>query len=152
MSDVIPVVPRTLVVGESTTNFDVIRPGDIDLFVFDFTKRMGNVGTIVSVTWICVVSPDSPFEDVTSQDRVIGVPASDTFKTSSQIGMMLEGVVYTLTVITTIDDGRVLSADAEVECNIDTVVVTDPLLTVSRFRQDMPAFSDASTYPNDSIQ
>jgi len=136
-------------------NFGTIRPGDIDNFVFDFTKQIGSSGNITTTpSWTCVVSPDSVYLDTTPQDRLIGTPSYDDYKTGHQAGLMLDGVTYTFTVIVTIDDGRVFSAVSEVECtDADTLPVAGTYpLTVEQFRSDFPEFSDASKYSNDSIQ
>jgi len=132
-------------------DFDTIRPGDIDNFVFDFTKEIGGSGAIVDATWSCIVSPDSIALDPSPIDRLLGVPINTATQTTQQVGLMLEGVTYTLTAIATLNDQRVLSASAEVECTLYPPVTT-PELTVARFRADLPPFSDASMYPNDSIQ
>ena len=132
-------------------DFDTIRPGDIDNFVFDFTKEIGDVGEIFDAVWSCVVSPGSILDDPTPSDRLLGVPVNSATQTTQQVGMMLDGVTYTLSAIVTLTDQRILSASGEVECTL-VPPVTTPELTVARFRKDFPAFSDASDYPNDSIQ
>lgn len=132
-------------------DFDTIRPGDIDNFVFDFTAEIGGVGAITDAVWSCVVSPDSLFDDPTPSDRLLGVPVNSNTQTTQQVGLMLEGVTYTLAATVTLSDQRILSASGEVECTL-VPPVTTPELTVARFRKDMPGLADASNYPNDSIQ
>lgn len=134
-------------------DFDTIRPGDIDNFVFDFTNEIG-VGSTAKISdamWSCAVSPGSIGTDPSPADRLMGEPVNTDTQTTQQVGMMLENVTYTLTATVTLSDQRVLSASAEVECTLYPPVTT-PELTVARFRADFPAFSDSSTYPNDSIQ
>lgn len=134
-------------------DFGTIRPGDIDNFVFDFTSEIGagNTATIVDALWLCVVSPDSIGLDPSPADRILGIPINTGTQTTQQIGLMLENVTYTLTATVTLNDQRVLSASGEVECTLYPPVTT-PELTVARFRADFPAFSNATMYPNDSIQ
>jgi len=132
-------------------DFDTIRPGDIDNFVFDFTKEIGDVGEISDAVWSCAVSPGSILDDPTPTDRLLGVPVNSLTQTTQQVGMMLEGVTYTLSATVTLTDQRILSASGEVECTLIPPVTT-PELTVARFRKDLPAFADASDYPNDSVQ
>jgi hypothetical protein len=132
-------------------DFDTIRPGDIDNFVFDFTKEIGDVGEIFEAIWSCTVSPGSILNDPTPTDRLMGVPINSATQTTQQVGMMLEGVTYTLSAVVTLTDQRILSASGEVECTLIPPVTT-PELTVARFRKDVPAFADASDYPNDSVQ
>lgn len=132
-------------------DFGTIRPGDIDNFVFDFTKEIGDFGEIFDSSWTCVVSPGSILDDPTPLDRLLGVPINSATQTTQQVGMMLDGVTYTLSAAVTLTDQRILSASGEVECTL-VPPVTTPELTVARFRKDMPAFADASDYPNDSVQ
>ena len=132
-------------------DFDTIRPGDIDNFSFDFTAEIGGTGTIIDSIWTCFVSPGSIIIDPTPTDRLLGIPINTGTQTTQQVGMMIEGVTYTLSATVTLSDMRVLSAHGEVECTL-VPPVTTPELTVARFRKDMPAFADASDYPNDSIQ
>jgi hypothetical protein len=135
------------------TDFDTIRPGDIDNFVFDFTNEIGTDSTaiIADAVWHCVLSPDSIVLDPSPTDRLLGTPINTGTQTTQQVGLMIEGAVYTLTATVSLSDQRVLSASGEVECTLYPVAVV-PALNVPQFRVDLPAFSDASTYPNDSIQ
>ena len=134
-------------------DFGTIRPGDIDNFVFDFGQQIGGSGKIASTpVWTCAVSNDSTYIDSTPTDRLLGVPSYNDTQTGHQIGMMLDGVTYTLTVVVNIDDGRVFSAVAELECTDSEITDPDKKLTVEKFRSDFPEFSDANIYTNDSIQ
>jgi hypothetical protein len=101
------------------TSFDSIRPGDIDIFAFDLGNEIGDAASITNATWACAVSATSKGADPTPEQRLIGSPAYDRTKTQHQAGGMLAGVVYTLSIVAQISDGRTLSADGDVECALE---------------------------------
>jgi hypothetical protein len=98
-------------------NFGPIRPApDSDDFAFDFTDRIGATGVIDSAVWTCEVSPNSLVTDPSPASRIL-LPATYSDKTTtSRIGNMIDGVIYTLTARITLTDGRNLSKSADVEC------------------------------------
>lgn len=133
-------------------DFGTIRPGDIDNFAFDFSGQIGSSGKIVATpVWGIAVSTDSVYLDATPQDRLIGVPNFSDTQTAHQLGLMLDGVTYTITVIVTIDDGRVFSSVGEVECTDKVPAPGEKTLTVDQFRTDFPEFT-ADVFPNNTVQ
>jgi hypothetical protein len=109
------------------TTFDSIRPGDVDTFAFDFSEEIGAAPlAITDATWTCVVSPTSFATDPDAATRLIGSAIFDRTKTSHRAGEMLGGVIYTLTATVEITDGRVLSADGDIECAIEPITGVVP--------------------------
>ena len=132
------------------SSFDPIRPGDIDSFSFDFSVEIGSGASITDAAWACAVSANSPLTDATPADRLIGLPTFSATKTSHQAGLMLVGVIYTLTATVTLNDGRILSHDADLECVLRPDL-TVPDLTIEQFRAEFPAFASTSDYPDTQV-
>lgn len=127
-----------------------IRPGDIESYTEDFSRRIGTSGTISSATWVCAVDQDSTVDDPSPSVRLPGTATNTGTTTSHLYGNMLDGVIYQITVTASISDGRKLSDVLTVECGVDPVP-SDDSLTVEQFRRDMPAFADPSLYSDDAV-
>lgn len=130
--------------------FDPIRPGDIDNFLFDFTNDIGATGVIAGVVWSCTLSPNNVGIDLTPAARLIGSVVFDNHKTSHQAGTMLNGVIYTLLATATINDGRILTLDGDVECAAHPSPEDLPL-TIEQFRASYPAFASTTFYPDEQV-
>lgn len=128
----------------SATIFDPIRPGDIDTRAFDFIERIGASGVITDAVWSIAVSPASLVLDDAAASRIIGTPAHDDHTTSCQLGTMLGGAIYTVSARVTIDDGRSLSDDADLEClpgQPDAVPAGTAAFSFARWVAKYPEFS-----------
>lgn len=97
-------------------NFDPIYPGAIELFQFDFTQQILSTGEIISAVWEIIVSPVSVAKDATPTTKLIGTPTWDSTKTQHKIGNCVDGAIYTIKTTVTLNDGRVLVKDADLEC------------------------------------
>ena len=101
-----------------TTVFGPIAPAPArDNFVFDFTAQIGASGMITGAVWSCLVSAMSPAPDDDSSSRIVQPPIYDNYQTSALVGDMLDGVVYQLQAVATIDDGRIFVRNNELLCN-----------------------------------
>lgn len=134
----------------ATPSYDPIRPGDEDVFAYDFVKELGDLGVISNAVWACTLSPNTVKIDLIPGSRILSQPIWDDTRTSVMVGNMLDGVTYTLTAIIDTSDGRELSYAADVACILRTSIEgTD--LTVDQFRLEFPAFADASQYSDEMV-
>ena len=106
--------------------FDPIRPGDIDVFAYDFVDELGTLGVIESATWTVAQSARSTANDPDATTRILSVPIFDETKTSVKAGEMLDGVIYVLTATIITTDQRRLSYSADVLCMLEPIPVPVP--------------------------
>jgi hypothetical protein len=130
--------------------FSPIAPAPAaDTFMFDFTIQIGVTGVIVAAAWICSVDPSSPVDDPNATTRILGPPSFSNTKTSALLGNMIDGCLYVLQAEVTLDDNRVLTDIASLQCTSAPRVTG--VLTPSDFRKDFPAFSDPTVYTEDAL-
>lgn len=132
-----------------TVAFGSIKPGEIDDFQFDFTKRIGTA-TIVNSVWTCEVAPYSGVQDPTPQNRLIGGPVNAGSTTAQRFGNGINGVTYWLTANVVLSDGRDLDELGELACTTEPVPVS-LTLSVDQFRADFPVFADDSKFTDESL-
>jgi hypothetical protein len=104
--------------------FDPIRPGDVDVFAYDFVDELGNLGTITSAVWECALSVRSTEQDPDAASRILTDASWDDTRTSVKAGEMLDGCIYVLTATVTTTDDRLLSYSADVLCMLEPERVT----------------------------
>jgi hypothetical protein len=143
--------------------FPAIRPDETDFFTFDFSRKLGATGNIVSAEWTCVISPSSPpaVTDPDPQGHVTPQPIASApvppatgpqvNKIAALCGGFIAEVVYTLTAVATVDDERVLALSGDIKCATG-VSPADEAFTVEQFRADYPAFGDASRFTDEEVQ
>lgn len=134
----------------ATPSYDPIRPGDEDVFAYDFVKELGDLGVISGAVWVCTLSPNTTKVDLVPGSRILSTPIWDDTKTSVMVGNMLDGVTYTLTATIDTSDGRELSYAADVLCVL-RASVDETAFTVEQFRLEFPAFADASQYSDEMV-
>jgi hypothetical protein len=103
-------------VSRELATFGTIAPNEIDRVTFDYTADIGKTGAITAAAWTCTVSPDSPVADPAAATRVLSLDAVTAHATSALVGTMVDGVIYQLQALATIDDGRVLAKTAGLVC------------------------------------
>ena len=117
--------------------FDPIAPGEIDTFVFDFTRDAG-LAEIVATSWTCSLLPAYlTGADPTPQARVLSVIGVNTVQqpgrlpglppqtltgqfSVAEVGGFPPAAVgfwYALTATVTLNDGRVLEQSANLLCS-----------------------------------
>jgi hypothetical protein len=89
--------------------------------------------------------------DPTPEARIITPPIFDSYKTSALCGDMVDGVTYTFVVQGNVDDGRIITLSADVNC-IAGDRIHDSLMTVEQFRAEFPAFASPKLYTDESIE
>jgi hypothetical protein len=87
-----------------------------DIFVFDFTQQVGTTGSITAAQWTCGLDAATLITDPDPTTHIIGAPTYDRYHTSALCGDMLQGVIYELQTVVTIDDGRIFTRTAELLC------------------------------------
>lgn len=132
------------------SSFSSISSDEKDYFSFDFSNEIGESGAIESAVWFCTVSHYSTVPDPDSIDRILDIPTFADTKTTAFIGTCIDGVIYTLKAVVTLDDNRVLSQEADLAC-IDRPSIEDPIFTIEQFRAQFSAFADPNKYSDDTI-
>lgn len=132
------------------SDFPSIQPGAVD----DLTMQFNGVGasSITAAAWTCSVAPHSPVVDPNPAARLVGVATFLGKSTTHRFANGIEGVIYRLSVVVTLADGRVLPDEADMSC-VEGVVGTTPdaALTVEQFRATFPAFANPSFYPDEQV-
>lgn len=109
--------------------FTPIPPAPVrDNFTFDFSVSTAGTAAIIATAWNCTISEESLVQDDTPGARIIGTPTFDSSTTSALCGDMIDGCVYTLQAIVTLDDGRVLTQVGDLLCSLEPPVtlLADP--------------------------
>lgn len=134
------------------TNFDPIRPGDVDSFVFDFTAEIGATGLITTTAWTCAVALVSTAQDPDAATRLVGSPTYASGKTACLVGTMIEGVIYTLSASVDIDDGRSFSKASDLLCAAEPESSPPPVpgVTTFDFARWITAFPEFSSTDPDT--
>lgn len=97
-----------------TQTWTQIRPDETDVLGFDFTKDLLGA-SIESTQWNCTVVSGC---DPTPQNRLVGSPSINGNISQQFVAGMLAGVIYDLEAIVVTSDGRTLSLDSTIECDM----------------------------------
>jgi hypothetical protein len=129
-----------------------IRPDETLRLSFDFTSKIESSGTISSVSWACALSPENVGVDLTPASRLVGTTTTTGYVSSHLVGTMVNGCSYAITAVATVTDGRVLARSSDIDCELDPEADdgTD-VLSIAEFRASLPAFTDASKYPDPAV-
>ena len=112
--------------------FDPLEVGEYDNFGFDFSADMGTA-TMVSTSWICILSPLQQVTDPNPQSHVISASVQTTIEVLSggvlrpvngwfsvaRIGGMPASAasgIYILDATAILSDGRILKLNSTVQC------------------------------------
>lgn len=95
-------------------DFDVLDPGETDIFAFDFANENLAVGeTLSTAAFTCEVVEGT---DSAPQSRVIGSATISGTKASQKVGTALAGVIYRLTATVTTSASRTLKLYSHFAC------------------------------------